>query len=307
MDESFPFEADVRAAVMEALPHDDRDTSELEALSASELLIRLWNWHSRLVVPRPRQVHWSRELLTNPLRSDERFGPAIDDIVRRLEAGVSVGRYLTKSVGVGFVGLKAAAGLGARRDLDLMLSDWRIHHLHLSEKVEPDGFASRTRELLFAHFQSDRAYLIDIHKHGDWADESIIEVVARNWPDAGIVIKSSVGVRLINSSSSAERRQLRQAGMTAAALEFGGHVWSPTGFMTMAGTSRAAWKYAIYVRERLLQAEHVVLEDGDHELLAQWPVGAPAVPTLRDWHVGWTEHGWVLYESRTLVYFFLGI
>lgn len=306
MDEPFPFEADVRAAVMEALPHDDRDTAELQALGTTELLIRLWNWRSRLVDERPRHVHRSRELLANPFRSEE-LNLAIDQIAQRLQAGTSVTPYLSRRVNTGFRSPNSTTGLGARADLDLMLSDWRIHHLHLSNERESDGFVARTRELLFAHFQPNHAYLIDIYHHGDWAAQQVVEVIARNWPKAGIIEKSRHVVGLAKTFSDAERSQLRQSGVTSFALEIDGSVWSPAGFMTMAGTSYWAWRYATAVRERLSQAEPIVRKGKDQELLLQWPSDGPRIPTNRDWHVGWTKDGWVLYESSTLVYYPLGI
>ena len=39
-----------------------------------------------------------------------------------------------------------------RPDLDLLLNNWGVHHLHISSIVEPDGFVKRDGPLLFVSF-----------------------------------------------------------------------------------------------------------------------------------------------------------
>lgn len=65
---------------------------------------------------------------------------------------------------------------------DAMLMDWGVQHLHLGGTIEADGFAKRTKELLFVRFNHDSAYIIGIFKHKEWSNLDVIEVLHVNWP-----------------------------------------------------------------------------------------------------------------------------
>ena len=77
----------------------------------------------------------------------------------------------------------ARGDLKTRRDLDLLIADWGIHHLHLS----PERDGRRTGDLLFAVFRPDDAYLLQILPHGNWAELSLLETIVRNWPDGALI------------------------------------------------------------------------------------------------------------------------
>ena len=89
------------------------------------------------------------------------FNAAFEDIKRRIELGEALTPYLSKRT----------SKPGTR---DLLLYDWGIHHLHMA----PD----RTKELLFARFTDDSAYLVALMDHSSWCDVELIEIILRNWP-----------------------------------------------------------------------------------------------------------------------------
>jgi hypothetical protein len=69
-----------------------------------------------------------------------------------------------------------------KEHLDLLLSEWGIHHIHF----DPD----RSNELLFVYIKGTSVYFIDVLEHEDdegtietWTNTSLIEVTHRNWPD----------------------------------------------------------------------------------------------------------------------------
>jgi hypothetical protein len=66
---------------------------------------------------------------------------------------------------------------------DSLLNDWGVHHFHLGENLNGQ-FIERTAPLLFALVTKDRFYAINIFNHGAWADEDVIEIIHRNWPEA---------------------------------------------------------------------------------------------------------------------------
>ena len=64
-----------------------------------------------------------------------------------------------------------------------MLNDWGIHHLHLGEKVELNGFIKRTGPLLYCCFKKGFVYFIDVLSHDDFTSQKLIKTLHENWPD----------------------------------------------------------------------------------------------------------------------------
>jgi hypothetical protein len=64
------FEADIRDHILRVLPYDESDhntMTELYCMDVTTLLTYYLNRLNRLIEPRPRKVHQSKELLSNPL------------------------------------------------------------------------------------------------------------------------------------------------------------------------------------------------------------------------------------------------
>jgi hypothetical protein len=240
----------VRQWVLRELPYDRADAdlvAHLNSLDAHGLLVVYHNWMSRLIKPQPRQVRKSNAFRQNPLtaaRANE-LAQIIDDI----ESGRDLRKYLSR-------GVKVAASIpgkpfGKRRDLDLMLNAQGTHHLHISTQVEADGYVSRPKQgtapepLLFAVFQQQTAYLIDIMKHGDWTRDHVLKVLATEWPDEGLIheVKGGKGFKVIgprHNYTEDERGLLQMNGINTP-VQIGHNVFMPAGGMTSAaGTTMAA-------------------------------------------------------------------
>lgn len=239
------FDRDIREHVLAQLPCSPADREALEKEKASGLLIIYANWLDRLIWAQPRRVHLSDVLRTNPLFSDARFSGAVTTICERIKRGDDLTPHLSRGVHVGYEApSNGPKKLNRRRDLDLLLGDWGIHHLHLSTHLESDGFVTRTGPLLLGVFQPDDAYLIDIIDHGDWSRESIMQTAVRAWPDAGIAYELKEVLGLARTYTDDERKQLRNAGVNVM-LEIDGKVYmSPCGLST-AGTAAQATLRAI--------------------------------------------------------------
>src|SRR5665213_2212108 len=94
-----------------------------------------------VVGTRPRTVYRSRELLASA--EAQTFSAEIAELVRKTEAGEDLTPHLSRAVDTAFLSAQERAALPQHqreKDLDRMLADWGIHHLHLSNELEADGF-----------------------------------------------------------------------------------------------------------------------------------------------------------------------
>jgi hypothetical protein len=231
--------------VLANLPYDrsnDKVVAALKSKNPTELLVVYLNWCSRLVPALPRQVLKSDAFEANPLASTRQ--PPIHQIIRDIEDGKPLNKYLSRRVRFGF-DLPADPSrkqLDRRRDLDLLLNDWGIHHLHISTEVEADGFVRRNGPLIFAMFKTDRAYLIDIMDHQSWTSERAIRTILSSWPNEGLVHEMK-GIHAGETAwTDKDRAQLRAAGISTS-LSIDRRVYMPGSGISTDGTSpHTLWK-----------------------------------------------------------------
>ena len=161
---------------------------------------------------------------------------ALESLIQRIKGGDDLKPFLSRSVKVALDRRKGTPH-HLRKDLDLLLAEWGVHHLHLSMVIQGDGFAKRTRDLLFVVLRPDDAYLIGIFPHGSWTKRSVAERAARNWPKAELFLRSNYAIGLAHEWDESGSAALRKAGLTQA-MVIDGHVYSPKG-QTLGGTSIA--------------------------------------------------------------------
>jgi hypothetical protein len=220
----------VRRHILDAVPVVARQ--EMEPKTLSSLFIEYRIWRGRFVAPGPRQVHRAPELVRHPKASTHRA--ALDAIEHATRNGDDLTPHLSRAV--------------RRLGRDLLLADWGIHHLHLSTSLDPDGFVSRTGDVLFAAFTATDAYWLDIRKHekdGDnWAAEEVFAILVRNWPGSGLVHRFEGDTGLSQKYSDEDRRELRKAGVMNL-MEVDSKVYVPGGVgLTTAGTPIEATRAA---------------------------------------------------------------
>ncbi len=244
----------VRQWVLTNLPYDRGDpalVAYLAGLDAHGLLVVYHNWISRLVKPQPRAVHKSTAFQMNLLATQRANDLA--QIIADIEQGRDLKKYLSRDID-----RAPAKAPGARRrpDLDLLLNNWGVHHLHISSIVEPDGFVKRDGPLLFVSFTSRAAYVIDIMMHGDWTRDHVLEVLASEWPHEGVIHE-------INDAPSAtqiteeQRANLRKNGYNAA-FTYGGKVFMPASVMMSGGPTMRAWVWARHVLGKIAVLEQAL-------------------------------------------------
>jgi hypothetical protein len=224
--------------------------SALTAKQAGELLTIYLNWQSRLIEPRPRQVHTALPFDGNPITKERQA--AIKSVIKDIETGRDLTKYLSRNVRIGFEVPRnpKKKKLYQRRDLDMMLNDWGIHHLHVSTEVEHDGFVERGNPLIFAFFKPENAYLIDIMEHGDWTCEQVIRVIVDSWPNAGLLHEFKGVLNTQKSWTDEERGQLRGARISTL-ISIGDRTFLPGLGISTAGTSTAASMHAMRILRAL--------------------------------------------------------
>jgi hypothetical protein len=253
-----PLFESVRSWVLRNLPHDKSDPQLVAALAAkepAELLVWYLNWSSRFPSPTQRRVFTSLEFQRTA--SGAPFQTELVQIFNDIEMGRKLDRYLSKRVLVGFELPKKSGPkkLNQLEHLDLLLNDWGIHHLHISTKLEPDGFVVRVQPLILAIFKPGSAYLIDIVKHDDWSNDRLIRIIVENWPAAGLVheIKGIIGTEA-RQFTPAERLKLRSVGI-ATTVQIDGRTFSPALGISTAGTSVQTSRTAMHIMRALKSFE----------------------------------------------------
>lgn len=296
------FEEDIREFVLRNLPHDSNFTAELRAKTPQDLLIIYGNWRSRLVSIGLRRVHRSKALIVNPLSMDARYKPGLEAIIAKLENGQDVTPHLSRGIRYGY---KPPGDSSGRQDLDLLLNDWGVHHLHISADVEGDGFVARTGPLLFAVFRPDDAYLIDIIEHGGWTRDHVIETIVAEWPDEKLVWEIKGIVPSGKTLSETERKNLRNNHMSAF-FEIRGKTYMPAGGLTTAGTSTQNTISVQRLFRTLKLFKEQLLSDPDvlKNAAAQHSMMLPARPDLH--FAFFPEGGYGVIEAQTGMRFLLG-
>jgi hypothetical protein len=215
-----------------------------------------------MISPHPRKVMRSASFDQNPALVER--AEVIDRIIVEIERGVDLTKYLSRRVRVGFALPEKSTKkkLGKLRHLDLLLNEWRIHHLHLTSTVEADGFVKRDDPLLFAIFLPGKAYLLDVGTHDSFADERLPHIAIETWPDEQLFLelKGILGPRGGNAYSIDDRRQLRGAGL-ASFIQIGDRVFVPPGGITSAGTSTRATLWSNHVMRTLKKFGEQVRDD----------------------------------------------
>lgn len=297
------FYNDIREYVLANLPYEPTQRAELEAKSAADLLIIYLNWTNRLVRPAPRRVHWSAALRANPIAKARKTD--LDKLLDKIEAGETLKPHLSRNVLHGYQPSNIKKSMGGRRDLDLLLAEWQVHHLHISSIVEPDGFVFRPKKgsdepLLFAAFHSDDAYLIDFFEHGDWTREKIAQILIDDFPQSGFVfhLKNIIGVS--HQPSEVERGKRRGYGISSPIIEHNGAFYIiGLGGITSAGTAAMQTKLANYLLATLKKYSEFLTDNPDHIRTMMLANGLNA-PDKPDVHFTFVNiHDYALIERTT--------
>lgn len=288
---------------LDGLPYDRSDQvlcAELAAMDARELLIVYHNWIARHVRPTQRQVFCSKAYDANPIVQTRKAD--LDALISKIERGEDVKPHLSTRTDI--VWETKGKKIARRRDLDLMLLEWHVHHLHISQKMEPNGFVERDGPLLFVVFLPDVAYILDLMTHADFNRDHILKILADEWPGAGLIyeLEAGPGQRIVGLSlryTEEERNQLRKVAVNTL-VEIDGRVFKPAGGLTTAGTSIDASRAADAVMVRVREWEKALNTDRPYfdRFAAQYSLAWPNEPDFEFGFVDDHELGFVELKTR---------
>ncbi|MEI6609922.1 MAG: hypothetical protein WCO53_09300 [Deltaproteobacteria bacterium] len=114
------------------------------------------------------------------------------------------------------------------QNMDSLLNDWGVHHFHLGEDLE-GNFIKRTKPLLFALVTNNIFYVIGIFSHGEWANDSIVEIIHKNWPESISQYKVKEDVQLSYNLTSEERLKFRKNQLNSYFQCSDGTLYAPVG------------------------------------------------------------------------------
>lgn len=221
---------------------------------------------NRIIQPRPRTVHLSREFQSK-LPSLPNLS-SIKSILRKASVGEDLNPYQSKRL----------------RDFDYqdeLLNDWGVHHLHTSDKVGKGGFNERTSLLLFIVVREKDLYVLDAKDHAPSADAfanlNLLEIIKENWGDK-FGIAPLIGVTLPAPSSNEEVLKTRKAGLATLVRLPNGEVYGAVAGGTASdGSSLLVTRQAMFELERIqtwernIRANEALIRNSIRESLGSDP------------------------------------
>lgn len=222
MEEFIPIEIDLVADMANIMREELREINyKVNIPDDREAMIYYFTTCVRIVKAKPRKVHEANSIVVPESRK-----AGYDTLKARFVKGESVMPHLSKQI----KGLKFQ---------DKMLYDWGIHHFHLDDKVEEDGFVKQHNELVYAIVEEDDVYFIDVLEHDHWSDKDLLEKVLANWPHLLHPFRTN-GTSEIDFDSK-DIEQLRTINVNLILTLSDGHSYLGRGWgMTCAGTSTDA-------------------------------------------------------------------
>lgn len=213
-----------------------------------ELVYGFLNLRDRTISAVPRKVLKARTFECPPVHRDE-----LKLIEEKIRLGLSLNSHLSRS-------------LNNPGYNDGLINDWGIFHLHLGTKSESDGFVNRTKEILFARFDRENAYLIAMHPHGKsvappWSLQNMVRAVHENWPESIAIYRFNGALRLSRNHDDHGHAFLRSANVNRPVEVAEGVIYMMLGGgITTSGLSGRVVQQADYFSERLAEMQQWVID-----------------------------------------------
>ena len=206
---------------------------------ASDFAARYCEMRIRRIEPKPRFVHFSREIhdslggLANESdrESDDTAMEARHTVFRLRHLFVSGERVLPH----------LSRGVENATTKDGLLWDYGMHHFHLSRTLDDSGYVERSDYLLFAIVAETDVFFVDVRKHHDpdnllWVRQDLLRIAYANWPKLTDerVLHSVSGDTLTDEKI----RELRRKNVNHI-TKLGGQAVAPLGWGTNSGGGSA--------------------------------------------------------------------
>ncbi|OCS82248.1 hypothetical protein [Caryophanon tenue] len=137
-----------------------------------DLLRAFFNLTDKSISIQKRKVYLSTELKNKQLPKP--YGHYLKQVIQKFKEGQNLIPHLS---------IKAVKP----HQKDLLLYDWGIHHLHLGDTLNPNGFIKRSDYILFFVLKENEVYLIDVTKHKledrtEFSQQQLLQILKNNWP-----------------------------------------------------------------------------------------------------------------------------
>lgn len=180
----------------------------------------MFDYEKKRIISKKRTIKKSRHLEVPELQRE-----GFESLCKDIEEGKDLKIYQSKN-------------LYKPSFKDTLLYDWNIQHLHLGFNKKDGKPVDRIKNLLFATFTDQNAYLIDIQPHGSWTSLQLIRIIHDEWPD--IIASSRIEgfIALETNPSEEEIKAFRKHGIMYAFEPYPGKFYFPPGGgLTTASTS----------------------------------------------------------------------
>jgi hypothetical protein len=160
-----------------------------------EISVQYFNYLKRIIPTKPRQIKKS-DVFSCPLE----LTTALAQLENKILSGQNLLPHLSKKL----------------KDLDQiddLLYDWGIFHLHLGTTIGVDGYINRTGPLLFGFYDDTFFYFLNVMPHGSWTRQEMLRTIHNNFPDTidNYRIKNKDVVGLSHNVTDDEIKKLRKA------------------------------------------------------------------------------------------------
>lgn len=187
--------------------------------------------------------------ISDTIKSDSQKILLSQTIEAMLTAGIDANSHLSNRV--------KEINQVKKENLDLLLSEWGIHHLHFH--------ADRSNELLLIFMRGTSIYFIDVLTHEDdegtietWTNTGLIEIIHRNWPEVIHAYKVN-GDFTCEDLTVEQRRNLRDKLTNSFVFMHDGTTYrGPGGGFMVSGVALDVVRSTDIILEQICQSERDV-------------------------------------------------
>lgn len=142
-----------------------------------DVLVSYMNWKRRFIDKKKRKVIYSKEIKKNPKYSI--YKKSIDKIAHKFQTGADLTPFLSKGI------VDNPYKKDSRKDKDIFLNAFGIHHLHLLNAYEDKKkfgirFVKRHDDLLYIFIKESNVFLLDIDRH-NFGNLNLFRIIKNNW------------------------------------------------------------------------------------------------------------------------------
>ena len=162
---------------------DKHGISYDRSMTVNRLVARYFEMNIRMIQPAPRQVHFSDQTCASLGELSRR---SKDNTPARV-AWAAVFRLRQLLVESANVNAFLSKNISRATGWDGLMWQYGMHHFHLGNETDKDGFVKRSGHLLFAIVAPLDAYFVDVRPHPspggvEWVSQELLRIVHLNWP-----------------------------------------------------------------------------------------------------------------------------